>query len=305
MKNKFKFKVNISKKHQVTVLSVISILILCWMARLLYQFIYAPSKDAQGMPIIAQTVYIKEAPMPLLIETIGSLSALRELKLKAGSSGRIQHLNVESGSWVKAGTLLLNIIGAPEVQAPFDGYLSDWLVKPGEYVAPGSELVELVNTDILQLTYRVPEQFAAKLDLGQTVEVLVKAYPDKVFKGVVHFISPVVDKKTYTILIKATVLNPEQDLWPGMSAHVRHILETHPKALIAPESVLMVTLEGYEVFVLKEGIIEKRAVKIGSRREGRVELLSGVQLGEPIIITRTDLIKEGAKAETSVWEGDW
>lgn len=303
---KFKLKLweQLSKKHQTAIIALVALLFLCWIAKALYQYISGPSKNNTA-EVIAQTVRVKEASMPMLVETIGVLTAVKELKIKASSIGRVQSLNVESGSWVREGTLLANIIGAPEVRAPFDGYLTDWLVKSGEYVAPGTELVDLVNTDVLELTYRIPEQFAAKLDIGQTVEVTVKAYPNKVFKGEVHFISPVVDKKTYTILIKAKVSNPEQDLWSGMSAHVCQILETHPKALVAPESALQLTLEGYEVFVVKDGVIEKRAVKIGSRREGRVELLNGVAPFDAIIITRTDAIKEGAKAEAKDWQGEW
>jgi multidrug efflux pump subunit AcrA (membrane-fusion protein) len=302
-KYRFTIQGRLNKKTTL-VLALLGLLFLCWIANALYQRL-SKLDESEQISLTVQTVKVKEGSMPEVIKTIGSLTAKNELKIKAGGSGRIQQLLVESGSWVKSGTLLANIIAAPEVRATFDGYLTDWLVKPGEYVTAGTELVDLVNTDLLSLTYRVPEQYAGKLDLGQPVEVSVKAFPDKIFKGEVHFISPIIDKKTYTILMKAEVKNPDQDLWPGMSAHVQQILTNHPQALVIPEACLILTMEGYQVFVVKEGKIEKRTIKIGERRGGRVHVLEGVELGEPVVLARTSMIEEGASAVAHDWTGDW
>ena len=162
-----------------------------------------------------------------------------------------------------------------------------------------------MNTDLLSLTYQVPEHYASQLDLGQRVEVSVKASPGEVFEGVVKFISPVVDDKTHTISIRADVQNPEQNLWPGMSSHIRHVLVMNPQALVIPEASLMLTMEGYEVFVVKQGQIERRKITIGERQSGRVHVLTGLSLGEPVVLTRTALIEEGAPAVAQDWNGDW
>lgn len=292
------------KKHTVLIIAVISILILSWVSKGLYQWLVKP-KASEEITVQAQTVQVKAVSMPEVIETVGTLSAVKELKIKSSGIGRIQRIYVPSGSWVRENTLLLNIVGAPDVKAPFDGYLTDWQVKLGEYVSAGTDLVDLVNTDQLTITYRVPEQYAGKLDIGQAVEVSVKAFPEKLFKGTVGFISPVVDKKTYTILIKANVQNTDQTLWPGMSAHVRQILVMHPNALVVPESALMMTLEGYEVFVVADGKIQRRTITLGEREEGRAHVISGVSLGDSVVMTRNDAIKEGAKAKANDWQGTW
>lgn len=291
------------KKHYVLVIAVIGILLLLAASKALYQYLM-PSQPIIA-PLQVQTIRVKEAPMPDLIGTVGTLTAKTELKIKAGASGRVQQLLVEAGSWVKEGTLLANIIAAPEVTAPFDGYLTDWQVKTGEYVTAGTELIELVNTDLLFLTYRVPEHYAGRLESGQTVQVSVKAFPSQIFEGTVHFISPVIDRKTYTILIRAIVKNPHQNLWPGMSAHVDHLLATHPKALVIPEACLMLTMEGYEVFVVADGKIQRRRVQVGEKQSGRVHIKSGLSLNEPVVLTRAGLIEEGSQAVANDWSGDW
>jgi multidrug efflux pump subunit AcrA (membrane-fusion protein) len=304
VKNHRYYKIAKLKKRTTLSIALLGLLLLCWLSSHLYQYLSKPN-ELNNTLILGQTIKVKEAPMPEVIETIGSLTPKIELKIKASSPGRIQQLLVESGSWVKAGTLLANIIASPEVRAPFDGYLTDWLVKPGEYVASGTELVDLVNTDLLSLTYRVPEEFAGKLDLGQKVEVSVKAFPDKTFLGEVQFISPIIDKKTYTILLKAEVKNPDQNLWPGMSAHVQHILSYHPKAIVIPESCLILSMEGYQVFVVFDGKIQKKTITIGERRGGRVHVLSGLTVGESVIMTRTSVMEEGSSVVAEDWTGDW
>lgn len=294
---------NLSKR-QTMIIAVIGIVVLAGLSKLLYQYFGKPA-DMTPPPLLVQTIKVKEGPMPELIETVGSLTSKKHLKIKAGSVGRVQQILVESGAWVKAGTLLAHIIASPEVRAPFDGYLTDWQVKSGEYVAAGSELVDIVNTESLQLTYRVPEKYADKLEENQTVEVSVKAFPDKTFSGTVIFISPVVDRKTYTVLMKAEIKNPDQALWPGMSAHIKHILTNNPNALVIPEACLNLTMEGYEVFVVLEGKLQKRAVTLGARRAGRVQILSGLHLNDSIILARTTMMEEGSAVTATEWTGEW
>jgi multidrug efflux pump subunit AcrA (membrane-fusion protein) len=291
-------------RHQVILIAGLGLVFLLWAAHYLYQSIGKVNTSPDRM-IRVQVVKVKVAPMPDTIQTIGSLVPEKEIKIRAVMPGKVQSLEVDSGSWVNMGTPLIKIIGGPEVRAPFDGYLSDWLVKPGEYVQAGTEMVDLVNTDTLKLVYRIPEQFAAKLDNQQEVEIFVKAYPEKTFKGVVRFIAPVVDKKTSTILIKAEVENPNQDLWPGMSAHVNHLFRRNPDALVIPESALILTMEGYEVLTIKEGVLVKKAVQIGSRSEGRAEVKTGLENGEEVLLVRTFATKEGVKVEQEEWKGDW
>ncbi len=292
------------KKHQVLGLALLGIIILLFISQSLYQKLMR-SPEISPASIRVQTIRVKEAPMPKIVETVGTLTANTELSLKAGASGKVQKRLVDGGTWVKAGTLLAHMIAAPEVRAPFDGYLTDWQVKEGEYVSSGTPLIELVNTDVLSLTYKVPENFAPELANGQKIEVSVKALPDQTFSGIVNFISPIVDRKTYTILIKATIPNLKQALWPGMSAYVRHVLKIQENALIIPEACLILTLEGHDVFMVVEGKIQKRAVIVGEKRNGRVQILDGVKLGDAVILTRTYLIQERSLATAEDWAGDW
>jgi multidrug efflux pump subunit AcrA (membrane-fusion protein) len=292
-----------NKRLRTILIAVLAVIITLALAKSLYHWL--ATRSQKEPPIIIQTVRVKEAAVPLMIETVGSLTSEKELKIKAAGPGKISKRLVKSGAFVKAGTEILTIVGGPEIRAPFDGYLNDWLVKEGDYVVAGTELVDFVNTDVLSLSYIVPEHYAALLDLNQEVALSLRAFPEQRFSGKVNFVAPRVDKKTGSILIRAEIMNNDQILWPGMTAHVQHILAENPKALVVPESALELTLEGYQLKVVEGDKLALRKVQIGHRSPGRVEIKQGVKLSEQVLLTRNEQTEEGKTVVGEDWQGEW
>jgi multidrug efflux pump subunit AcrA (membrane-fusion protein) len=331
--NTFTHFIKPMRRHRILILAVLGLFVMATFTKGVYHWLFKPDSAAQsGMAV--QTVQIKEVAMASTIDTLGTLSAVQEVKIKATTPGRVEKLLVEPGSWVEPGTLLAKIIGSPEVRAPFSGFLTDWQIKEGDYVSTGLELIELVNINKLSLTYRVPEYFAPKLKIGQIVEIEVPAFPDKNFKGEVKYISPTVDKKSFTILIRAEINNLEMPanevvtasetitanetvkkqknktvsndlLKPGMSAHVHHILNLNPNAKVIPESCLTATMEGYDILIIRDGVLKRQSVTVGGRNNGRVEILTGIAEKDSIVMTQNFMTQEGSKAIPKDWIGEW
>jgi membrane fusion protein (multidrug efflux system) len=173
-------------------------------------------------------------------------------------------------------------------------------------VSPGTELIQLVDPRELSLEYRVPEFYAAQLKPMQTVELSVHAFPERIFQGRTIFVSPVVDRKTYTIAVRAEIHNETRALWPGMSAQIRHSLTTYPEAWVLPETCLIVTLEGYEIYVVEAGHLVSRKITVGARQGGRVQIISGLDSAEiPVLLTRQEGMKVGDAVEAVDWQGAW
>jgi multidrug efflux pump subunit AcrA (membrane-fusion protein) len=296
-------KKNNFKQHRTLILAMLGILIMLGISHGLYHLVINHT-DNTPADLSVQTIVVKEISLPIRVDTVGSLRPMTEVKLKAGGVGHIKIL-VEAGSWVKKGTPLVTVTGFNDIPAPFDGHLTEWKVKEGEFVSAGTELVDIINTQILSLHYRLPEEYAPKLDLGQVVVIAVRAFPNREFTGKVTFISPTIDKKTHTILLHALIDNPDQALWSGMSAHIHHILSIEPKALIVPEACLILTLQGHELLVIQEGKLVRRTVEVGTRYQGRAHIMSGVKEGEMVLLTQTDDTQEGAAVTPSLWQGDW
>jgi membrane fusion protein (multidrug efflux system) len=180
------------------------------------------------------------------------------------------------------------------IAAPFSGIIGIRRVSVGEYVAIGHDLVGLEDIDPIKAEFRVPEKFLPAVQVGQTIEVRVDAFPGEQFPGKVYAIDPRIDIAGRSILIRAEVANDDQRLRPGLFARVTLIFELKKDALSVPETALMP--EGSDKFVYKvvDGKAMKTQVTIGVRREGRVEIVSGLSRGDEVVTAGHLRLKDGA-----------
>ncbi len=179
------------------------------------------------------------------------------------------------------------------ITSPFSGIIGIRSVSVGEYVGVGQDLVGLQDIDPIKAEFRVPEKFLLAVQVGQTIEVGVDAFLDQKFAGKVYAIDPQIDVAGRSILIRAEVPNKERLLRPGLFARVTLILESKQEALSVPEQALMP--EGTDQFVFKVvgGKVHKTKVRIGTRREGRVEIVEGLAKGDSVVTAGHLKIRDG------------
>ena len=178
--------------------------------------------------------------------------------------------------------------------APFAGVLGLRQVSPGDYIKEGQDIVNLEDIASLKLDVRVPETYLAEINLDQEVNMEVDAYPGRTFSGKVYAIDPRIDAQTRTVLLRASIPNDELLLRPGMFARVSLVLEQRTAALLIPEQAL--TPKGEEQFVYR--IVEGKAlhskVKTGQRRNGKVEILEGLNAGDTVVTAGQTKLRDGA-----------
>lgn len=183
------------------------------------------------------------------------------------------------------------------IRAPFKGRLDLRHVSPGQYITSGQNLVRIVDKTALKLQYAVPERYLSDLALDKPVRFQTAAFPGKTFEGKVSFVSPVVDVDTRTITVEAHFDNPNEALSPGLSGEVSQVLSVNPKALSVPEESLVATITGYQVYVIQDDKVKSREVMIGSRINGRVQILSGLEAGETVVARGQQSLRDGADVE--------
>ena len=120
------------------------------------------------------------------------------------------------------------------IRAPFDGVTGPRNFSVGHYLRVGDAVVAIVDLNVLEIEFKVPEKYKKNLFVGQDVNLFVDAYPDKKFKGEIFFIDPEVEVGTRTFLVKAKVENREYLLNPGMFARAELITEVHANAVTVP-----------------------------------------------------------------------
>ncbi|TMA34411.1 MAG: efflux RND transporter periplasmic adaptor subunit [Deltaproteobacteria bacterium] len=170
------------------------------------------------------------------------------------------------------------------VTAPFAGMIARRSVQLGEFVQPGKPLVELVALDPLEVVFSLTELDTERVRPGQGIDVSVGAFPDRVFHGVVTFISPTVDPATRTLRIKAEIKNDEGHLRPGLFARVSLGVTPRSGVAMVPEEALIQRSEGAVLFKIDaENRVKRVAVTTGAHDAGRIEVRGDVRPGDRVV----------------------
>ena len=186
-----------------------------------------------------------------------------------------------------------------EIRAPFSGFIGLRVVSVGDYVREGADLVNLEAIDPIKVDFRVPETFLRQVKVGQAVDVMLDALPGKTYNGKVIALNPLLDAAGRALVIRAQVRNQDTTLRPGMFARVSLITSTKQDALVVPEESLVP--QGSEQFLFR--IVDNRAervkVETGHRRDGKVEILSGVAKDDVIVLAGQSRLQQGSTVRAS------
>jgi membrane fusion protein (multidrug efflux system) len=188
------------------------------------------------------------------------------------------------------------------VRAPFAGVTGARTVSLGDFVNSQSRLVTLQTVNPQHATLDVPERYAEQLRTGLRVTFAVAALRGRTFTGVVDFVDPVVRLPGRTIRIKALVQNPRGELQAGMFAEGHLIAAVRENAVLVPEEAILPMQGSSSVWVIKDDKATSRRVELGVRIPGSVEILSGVEAGEQVVVGGQERLSEGAAVRTTVLE---
>ncbi|WP_200769483.1 efflux RND transporter periplasmic adaptor subunit [Fontimonas thermophila] len=179
------------------------------------------------------------------------------------------------------------------ILAPFSGVAGLRQVSPGDYVAPGQDLVHLQAMDRVKVDLRIDESALPMLRVGQTLAVEVDAYPGERFSGEVYAIDPRIADTTRSIALRARLPNPEGRLRPGQFARVRLVLGHKADAIVIPEQAIFPRGERQFVYVVDDGSARLREIRVGLRIPGEAEVLDGLRAGERLIIAGLQRLSDG------------
>lgn len=187
-------------------------------------------------------------------------------------------------------------VGDGAIRAPFSGIISERFVEIGEFVSPQARVVSIVQGGDLRLEMTVPEANIAAVKQGANVDFEVVAYPGKIFKGTVRFLSGSVREATRDLVVEAVAPNPEKILRPGMFADVS-VTTGSEKLPSVPVAAIFERQEKKRVYVITEGHLEERVLQPGPEVDGRLTAHSGVKAGEKVVVGKLAALINGAKVE--------
>ncbi|GAB3104839.1 efflux RND transporter periplasmic adaptor subunit [Lysobacter terrae] len=181
------------------------------------------------------------------------------------------------------------------IRAPFAGVLGLRLVSAGSLVTPGTPITTLDDVSLIKLDFTFPEAALSQLAVGQRVNARSDAWPGETFVGTVASIDSRVDPVSRAVTVRAEIPNADGRLRPGMLLDVG-VERASRDTLAIPELALQQNGNIASVFRVESGDqVKEVPVKIGSRRYGEVEIVSGLKRGDRIVVEGTVKLRDGAK----------
>jgi membrane fusion protein (multidrug efflux system) len=190
------------------------------------------------------------------------------------------------------------------ITAPFDGVLGLRQVSLGALVSPGTVITTLDDDRTIKLDFTLPEAALSSLHPGQAISATSDAWPGQAFEGRIADIDSRVDPETRAVRVRAELPNPDGRLRQGMLMRVRVQLPAR-QALVLPELAVQQEAEQSSVFRVGAGdTVAQVPVKLGTRRQGVVEVVSGLRPGDRIVVEGTVKLHDGDHVVEAAATGD-
>jgi len=171
-----------------------------------------------------------------------------------------------------------------KIRAPFSGIICDIKVSLQEHVVSQQELFTLVNISRIRVEAKVLESEISKMKSGREVDLKFSAYPERIFKGQVKAISPIINPEDKTCKVIIDLPNPKEEIKPGMHAEVEIAAEIHENKILIPQEAVLVRGGRKLAFVVEEGLAKWRYIEVGLENEDYAEVLDGIKEGEMVIV---------------------
>ncbi len=196
-----------------------------------------------------------------------------------------------------------NILNFNKLNAPFKGIITERNIDIGTLITAGSQnnlqqIYQIAKTDIIRIFVGVPQTYYRLIKIGEEVDVLIREFPEKVFKGVIARTSQALDPIARTLLTEIHVENSSGLLVTGLYANVAFILIPDTNYYIVPTTALIIREGRPHVAVVdKDGVVHLNIVTLGRDYGKTIEITSGIKSGDQVVTNPSVKIEEGVKVE--------
>lgn len=186
-----------------------------------------------------------------------------------------------------------------KIFAPFGGMIGIKNISVGQFIQGGTELVKLVDNHPMKVDFTVAETDIDKVYVSQEIQVFVGGDSEQEYSAKISAIDPESDKINHSFKVRAVLDVPEeiamssQTLKAGRFAKIRISVNDGQQGIVVPESAVEKAGSEDIVYVVSEGIAMRRSVIVGMRRDGNVEIITGINEGDIVIIKGQQGVSDG------------
>lgn len=185
------------------------------------------------------------------------------------------------------------------VKSPVSGTVSTVNIEVGEMASNAQPAVTVVNMDTIYVQINVTEDMVKALKEDQEVKVDIKSASDTSFTGKIQSISPSSDARTQLYPIKISIDNQDRSIKPGMFAKVELSTDTRENVIIVKSESVQDKDGKYIVYVVENDMAVEKEVAIGLDTGDFVEIKSGLNEGDVVIVKGQDYVENGTKVKVT------
>src|SRR5467141_757791 len=190
-----------------------------------------------------------------------------------------------------------------KIYAPFDGIITARNTDIGDLINSGSsggvktDLFHIAQPGQLRVYVNVPEEYSQGIKVGMTADLSLAEFPGRTFQGKLVRTADSINVTTRTLLIEIEVDNPSGTLLTGSYAEVHLKVATQASTLLLPVNTLLFRSEGLRAGVVKDGKVVLAAVTPGRDFGNQIEIVSGLQPNDQVIINPPDSLVSGQQVQ--------
>ena len=283
---------NTSKKIIIAV-SIITLLVVAIIAgrMILNNVIQKKINETKPTEVVAQEV--KKTEFYEKIETFGTALANQSFSIRIKKTELISSLEFDKNLMVQKNQLIAQLKNE-KIIAPFSGRLGIREITPGILGGEDSIIATLDDIENIKLDIKVPESYSNILKRNLKIKATSESF-NETFFGNLDVISSRVDPTTRSILVQAKIKNNNYKIIPGMLINIEIIFNEKESIGVPEESIIQQGTRTVVYKVIEDKSVSLTEVKTGIRNFGKVEILSGLSVGDKIVTEGVSKIRDKAQ----------
>ena len=226
------------------------------------------------------------------VKVNGDVEAQSSVNIYPDTSGKLVSVEVSPGDVVRHGQTVAvvdpslpgQVYGMSAVTATIGGTITAVNADVGETVGTSTAVITIGDLSALEVVTYVPERYVGSVSLGMEAEVVLDAYPDEVFRARVTEISPVLDITSRSQKISLAIRGADPRVKAGMFASTRIVVRQTVDAVVVPPEAVTAYYDREVVYVVADGVAERRDVIVGLSSADAVEIIGGLAVGETVVV---------------------
>lgn len=279
------------------------------------------NNDVSEFKVPVKIVVAEKGNIQKEITIYGKLKPKQETSLSSQFAGRILSLTLSEGDRVTKGETIA-FIQSPQaealqrvapndslnnnehseiipypVRAPFNGIITQKYHYTGDVISTGETILKLQDDSVYYLWGQLPAAYLADVKVGQQLIITFPDIKGKTFTGTVDAINSTVDNQTQMAQIRTSLRNLQNLLKTDLFAKIDIVFQSSKNVLLAPRSAVLENSDGYFLFIKKNGKAHREKIKPGIGKANALEVKSGLNVGDSIIVLGNYELKEGMQVE--------